>query len=64
MNEKFSPPPSVAELFFQAWSSGRLTENGRYGLRDAFLNGQLHPDDLTAVNRLVHAVRRGWLAME
>ncbi|MGC9504393.1 hypothetical protein [Baaleninema sp.] len=64
MNSKFAPPPSVAELFFKAWSSGCLTESSRHGLRDAFLDDRLNPDDLTAVNRLVHAVRRGWLAME
>lgn len=52
---------NVADIFGQAWSSGRLTYSARQQLQAAFLNGVLSEDECAAIDRLFHAVRRGWL---
>lgn len=54
----------LAELFFKAWCSGKIDSQERSNLRDALLYGTLSQDDLRAIDRLIHAVRRGWLEME
>ncbi len=54
---------TVADIFGQAWSSGRITYSARQQLQAAFLNEVLSDDEYAAVDRLFHAVRRGWLKM-
>lgn len=59
---QFSLP--IAELFFQAWCSGKLAADERYSLQAALLADGIDKDELRAIDRLIHAVRRGWLEME
>jgi hypothetical protein len=51
----------IAEVFGQAWNAGSLTVNEREGLMAALLENSLNSDDCAAINRLLHAVRRGWI---
>lgn len=55
---------SISEVFFQAWSSGKITPLDRYGLKSALLEEKLPDDEREAIDRLLHAVRSGWLALE
>jgi hypothetical protein len=55
------PEYTIAELVFQVYRSGFLTTEHRKQLRSLFLDYDLSEEDTTAINRLLHAVRRGWL---
>ena len=55
------PKANIADLFGQAWNSGWLTLTARHALRAALLDCSLTEDDQAAIDRLLHAVRRGWL---
>ncbi|OCR02767.1 hypothetical protein BCD67_18050 [Oscillatoriales cyanobacterium USR001] len=52
---------TIADLFFQVYRSGILTLAHRKYLKNAILESNLSQEDQTALNRLLHAVRRGWL---
>ena len=51
----------IAEVFGQAWNAGSLTVNQREGLMAALLENPLNSEDYAAIDRLLHAVRRGWI---
>ncbi|MEG3976724.1 hypothetical protein QT970_19170 [Microcoleus sp. herbarium8] len=51
---------AIAELFYQVTHSGNLTRTQSCGLR-ALCESGLCEDDRDAVNRLLHAIRRGWV---
>ena len=51
---------TIAELFYQVTHSGNLTRSESHGLR-ALCESTLGQDDQDAVNRLLHAIRRGWV---
>jgi hypothetical protein len=51
---------AIAELFYQVTHSGNLTRTESHGLR-ALCESALSEDDRDAVNRLLHAIRRGWV---
>lgn len=55
------PETSLAEMIFQVYHSGELTRNHRQYLKTVLLTGYLSEEEQTAINRLLHAVRRGWL---
>jgi hypothetical protein len=55
------PQFTIAELVFQVYHSGLLTLTHRQQLKTAILEATLSEEDQTAINRLLHAVRRGWL---
>ncbi|MGB3508544.1 MAG: hypothetical protein WBA93_04755 [Microcoleaceae cyanobacterium] len=57
------PEVIIAELVFQVYRSGILTQEHRKQLRNLFLYHNLTEEDTTAINRLFHAIRRGWLRM-
>ena len=52
----------IAELFYQITRSGNLTRSQSHGLR-ALCESALSEEDRDAVNRLLHAIRRGWIAI-
>ncbi len=54
-------PGGLSELFAQATSSGYITKADRYGLMAALLAEQLDSDQRSAIDRMLHAVRRGRL---
>ncbi|MDY6805574.1 MAG: hypothetical protein SXA11_17430 [Cyanobacteriota bacterium] len=51
----------IAELFYQVCQAGHLTHYDRQRIMSAFLSDALTDEEKAAINRLVHAVRRGWL---
>jgi hypothetical protein len=61
MIQTLLPQFTIAELVFQVYHSGLLTHTHRQQLRTVLLNDCLSEEDQTAINRLLHAVRRGWL---
>ncbi|MBE9122030.1 hypothetical protein IQ269_14750 [Tychonema sp. LEGE 07199] len=61
MTQTLLTQSSIAELVFQVYHSGLLTPTHRRQLQTALLNDRLSEEDQTAINRLLHAVRRGWL---
>lgn len=61
ITQTFLPQFTIAELVFQLYHSGLLTPNHREQLKTVLLNDCLSEEDQTAINRLLHAVRRGWL---
>ncbi|MGE5657749.1 MAG: hypothetical protein ACM37W_14175 [Actinomycetota bacterium] len=58
------PPDSIiAELFYQVCQSGNLTRSERYDLMSALLENTLTLEDRAAIDRLLHATRRGWVTI-
>lgn len=62
-SQSLIPQFTVSELFFQVYRSGRLTTNQRQHLRSSLLQESLSEEEQTAIDRLIYAVRRGWLKM-
>ncbi|HEY9727375.1 MAG TPA: hypothetical protein V6D50_13075 [Chroococcales cyanobacterium] len=56
-------PTALPELFASASHTGCLTVADRYGLMAALLEDSLVEEDRCAVDRLLHAVRRGRIAI-
>ncbi|MGD1703651.1 hypothetical protein [Dapis sp. BLCC M229] len=63
LHQAFLPEVIITELVFQVYRSGILTQEQRKQLRNLFLYHNLSEEDTTAINRLLHAIRRGWLKM-
>ena len=61
MMQSIFPQFTIAELVFQVYHSGLLTLTHRQQLKTAILEEALTEEEQTAINRLLHAVRRGWL---
>ncbi len=55
------PPIAIGEIFAQSWNSGQISRQNRYKLKWALLVDWLSEEELAAIDRLVHAVKRGWL---
>ncbi|MEB3826823.1 hypothetical protein [Phormidium sp. CCY1219] len=55
------PESNIAEVFGQAWNVGVLSRRDRQTLMSALLENSLNPEEHDAVDRLFHAVRRGWI---
>lgn len=55
------PETNLAEVVFQVYHSGALTRTHRQYLRNVLLMDYLSEEDQTAINRMLHAVKRGWL---
>ncbi len=53
---------AIAELFYQVTRSGNLTRTQSHGLRTV-CESALSEDARDAVNRLLHAIRRGWIGI-
>lgn len=56
-----APPNPIADLFSTVWSAGCVTRKDRFQLMNALLQGQLGDEERAAIDRLLYAVRRGWL---
>jgi hypothetical protein len=57
------PQFNLSELFFQIYCSRKLTREHRQYLRTTLLRESLSEEEQRAINRLVYAVRRGWLTL-
>ena len=56
-------PTALPELFASASHTGYLTVADRYGLMAALLEESLLEEERYALDRLLHAVRRGRIAI-
>ncbi len=56
-------PTALAELFAQATHSGRLTVADRYGLMAALLEEELDSEEISVIDRLLYAVRKGRISV-
>lgn len=56
-------PSALSELFATAALSGCLTIADRYGLLAVLLKDSLTPEEGAAIDRLLHGVRRGRVAL-
>ncbi|WP_199249466.1 hypothetical protein [[Phormidium] sp. ETS-05] len=59
----FSQTISITELFSQVYAVGRITKTDRQHLQYALLEQCLSEEEISLIDRLVYAVRRGWLQM-
>ncbi|MBK4730120.1 hypothetical protein JJD41_09655 [Oxynema sp. CENA135] len=55
---------NLTEIFAQAWHEGRITSLERQQLRNLLLACSLNLEDEMLVNRLLYAIRRGWLTVK
>ncbi|NJK27325.1 MAG: hypothetical protein HC925_00300 [Coleofasciculaceae cyanobacterium SM2_3_26] len=54
---------SLADLFDKIWQTGYMTETDRYGLMSNLLKNTLTEEERVVINRILHAVRRGWIQL-
>ncbi|GAB4305975.1 MAG TPA: hypothetical protein IGS52_04250 [Oscillatoriaceae cyanobacterium M33_DOE_052] len=54
---------TISEIFYQIWHSGQITYHHRWGLMSALMQDSLNQEEREAIDRLLHAVRRGWLRL-
>jgi hypothetical protein len=57
------PNLTVTEIFSHIYSMGTITQRDRQFLQQALLEESLSEEEITLIDRLVYAVRRGWLKM-
>jgi len=57
------PQFSLDEVFANVWTSGCLTRSHRQALMSALLHNGLSLEERNLIDRLVYAVRRGWLRL-
>ncbi len=55
---------TVSEIFYQIWQTKQISPRHRWGLMSALMQDSLSEDERDAIDRLLHAVRRGWLQVE
>ncbi|HIK11182.1 MAG TPA: hypothetical protein IGS52_13085 [Oscillatoriaceae cyanobacterium M33_DOE_052] len=63
MERTLQPRPTVAEIFCTTLANGQITRRDRESLRRAFLADSIRDDEYAAIDRMLHAVKRGWLMM-
>ena len=59
--EAIKPEATLAEVFFQIYQQGKIESDHRQHLRETLLKESVSDEEQTAMNRLLYAVRRGWL---
>lgn len=56
----YATTPALDEVFYTAWNTNKLDARSRQGLKDLLVNG-ISREEQQIVNRILHAVRRGWV---
>lgn len=56
----YATAPALSEVFYTAWNTNKLDARGRQRLRSLLIDGA-NPEEQQIVNRILHAVRRGWV---
>lgn len=51
----------VGDLFCRVWEARTLSRTDRFDLRSVLMRDYLNADERAAIDRLLYAVRRGWL---
>lgn len=56
------PKSDIAELFFSVWQQHEMSDKNRQRLKFALLSyHDLNESDYRLIDRLFHAVKRGWI---
>ena len=56
----YAPTPTLDEVFYTALNTQKLDARCRQSLK-AMLMNDASPEEQRIVNRILHAVRRGWV---
>ncbi|NMG60926.1 hypothetical protein E1H12_21050 [Geitlerinema sp. P-1104] len=59
--QTFNSSIHLDEMFTRVWNLGHLTRSERQNLKSVVLSRSLSSEDEDVLNRIFHAVRRGWL---
>ena len=62
--EALNTEATLAEVFFQVYQQGKIDRDHRQQLRATLLKESVSEEEQTAINRLLYAVRRGWLKVD
>ena len=62
MQAGFAVALSLDELFYNVWNTGKIGVRERASLMSVLLGGA-SPEEKAAIDRILHAVRRGWIEM-
>ncbi|MDY6937642.1 MAG: hypothetical protein SWY16_08235 [Cyanobacteriota bacterium] len=54
-------PLVIEDLFARIWSAGCITDSQKQTLVSVCLERTLSEEERAAIERLFHAIRRGWL---
>ncbi|MBD2041622.1 hypothetical protein H6F56_13240 [Microcoleus sp. FACHB-672] len=57
------PQFSLTEISFEVWETGTLKVCQREEIRALLLTDRISTQDYRLINRLLYAVRRGWLGL-
>ncbi|WP_017660630.1 hypothetical protein [Baaleninema simplex] len=58
-----SQPATLDEMFACVWTEGYLTRDQRKTLMSVVLSSAISDRDREVLDRIFHAVRRGWLKL-
>ena len=54
---------SLPDVYFQVWESGTMSLSARTILQASLLEEQLKEADRALIDRLLYAVRQGWVSI-
>ena len=54
---------SLPDVYFQVWESGTMSLSARTILQASLLEEQLKEADRALIDRLLYAVRQGWVSL-
>lgn len=55
------PKDTIAEKFSSIYSAGKISSTDVQRLRLTLFHVDLTPEEVTLIDRLFHAIKRGWL---
>ncbi|NJK28295.1 MAG: hypothetical protein HC925_07180 [Coleofasciculaceae cyanobacterium SM2_3_26] len=64
MQGTLQSPSPFSDLFFNIWHSGQLTPGDRNSLKSFLLQDCLDTSERDAIDRVLHAIRRGWIQVQ
>lgn len=62
--EALNTESTMAEVYFRVYQQGKIDISHRQKLRATLLKESVSQEEQTAINRMIYAVRRGWLKLE
>ncbi len=62
--EALNTEATMAEVYFRVYQQGKIDRYHRQQLRATLLKESVSEQEQTAINRMLYAVRRGWLKVE
>ena len=62
--EAVNTESTMAEVYFRVYQQGKIDRYHRQQLRSTLLKESVSEQEQTAINRMLYAVRRGWLKVD